>query len=234
MNNPLPTVVLPDGSVLHRSDEAPMGRGRLAIIHNGTYFHLTAMRDPAILAHQPTWFYLPELKPGDLDGFETVVLADRMHPGLVRAHAEEFRAVAEAGNTLVVLGINEVESWLPGLRHFDRPTNFWWWSVGEDPGIRPASGDHPAWKYLASKAVIWHHHGAYVTESPTTPLVRLEEKDGDGDWNEVGAILLEDRDSTPGRIIVTSLDPFFHHGSNFMPGSTRFLYGLLRWVDHRD
>ncbi len=232
MNNPLPEVVLPDGSVLRRCDEAPAGRGRLAIVHNGTYFHLTAMRDPAILAYQPTWFYLPELKPGDLDGFETVILADRMHPGLVRDRAAQFRAVAEAGNTLVVLGINGVESWLPGLRHFDRPTNFWWWSVGEDPGIRMASGDHPAWKHFSSKAVIWHHHGAFVSDAATTTLVRLDERDGNGEWAEVGAILLEDRESTPGRIIVTSLDPFFHHGSNFMPGSTRFLYGLLRWVDH--
>ncbi|WP_245532955.1 hypothetical protein [Corynebacterium ulceribovis] len=191
------------------------------------------MRDPAVLAHQPTWFYLPKLQPGDLDGFETVILADRMHPDLVRAHADEFLEVAQRGNTLVVLGINEAETWVPGLIHMDRPTNFWWWSVGEDPGIRLDSPTHPAWKYLTSKATIWHHHGAYLSESAgAQTLVRLDEKNAAGNWEEVGAIVLEDSSSTPGRIITTSLDPFFHHGSNFMPGSTRFLYSLLRWVDH--
>lgn len=233
MNNSLPRTILPDGTVLKRTDIAPHGQGRLAIVHNGCYFHLATMRDPAVLAHQPTWFYLPELRPGDLDGFETVILADRMHPGLVRSHANLFLEVARSGNTLVVLGINEVETWLPGLTHLERPTNFWWWSVGEDPGIRLDSSTHEAWRYLTSKATIWHHHGAYVSEAADAQtLVRLDEQDAEGRWQEVGAIVMEDSTSTPGRIIVTSLDPFFHHGSNFMPGSTRFLYGLLRWVNH--
>jgi hypothetical protein len=30
--------------------------------------------------------------------------------------------------------------------------------------------------------------------------------------------------------ILTSLDPFFHHGSHFMPATTRFPDGFLPWM----
>ncbi len=77
-----------------------------------------------------------------------------MHPLLLKAHAASFKSVAERGATPVALGINAVETWLDGISHRDAPTNFWWWSTGEDPGIRPVPGDHEAWKYLSPKSVI--------------------------------------------------------------------------------
>lgn len=225
-----PTVSLPDGTPLIRNDHTTE-LGDLAIIHNGTYSHLTTMNDPAVIAYSPTWLHIRNLQPGDLDGYRTVILADRMHPELLRTHAASFTAVAERGGTLVVLGINAVETWLDGINHRDAPTNFWWWSTGEDPGIRPVSPGHEAWKFLSPKSVIWHQHGSFQVDHPVTPLLELEEPNSDGTWSNYGSILFEDTESTAGRIIVTSLDPIFHHGSNFMPGATRFLYALLRWVD---
>ena len=32
------------------------------------------------------------------------------------------------------------------------------------------------------------------------------------------------------RLIVSTLDPFYHHGSNFMPATTKFLDGFLPWA----
>lgn len=32
-------------------------------------------------------------------------------------------------------------------------------------------------------------------------------------------------------MIVTTLDPFYHTGSYFMPAAQRFLAGLLDWTD---
>ncbi|WP_395021680.1 hypothetical protein [Dongia sp.] len=43
-------------------------------------------------------------------------------------------------------------------------------------------------------------------------------------------ILYIDQVSTAGRIVLTSLDPFYHHGSYFMPAATRFLDGFLPWM----
>lgn len=41
------------------------------------------------------------------------------------------------------------------------------------------------------------------------------------------AALYADEVSTPGRLVVTSLDPIYHHGSHFMPATTRFLDRFL-------
>jgi hypothetical protein len=48
------------------------------------------------------------------------------------------------------------------------------------------------------------------------------------------AVLYEDRVSTPGRLIAMSLDPFYHHGCNFMPATTRFLERFLPWLRRID
>lgn len=215
-----------------RTDIAPLRGRRLAIVHGGSYPHLQTMKDPAVLAYQPDFHYLADLADGDLDGYSTVIVADRLHPGLVTRHAARFRTVAERGDTLVVLGENDVHTWLPGVEWEPRPTNFWWWLHGEDPLIRTRSHDHGAWTYLSTKSVIWHHHGLLRTEADVVPLVVSEEADADGHAHDAGMMLYEDTSSTPGRLIVTTLDPTYHHGSNFMPGATRFLYALLRWVDH--
>lgn len=50
----------------------------------------------------------------------------------------------------------------------------------------------------------------------------MEEKGG-------GAILYEENFGK-GRLIVTTLDPFYHTGSNFMPNAAKFLAGILAWV----
>jgi len=36
--------------------------------------------------------------------------------------------------------------------------------------------------------------------------------------------------TTGGQMILTTLDPFYHHGSHFMPATTRFLDGFLPWL----
>ncbi|MFZ2527503.1 MAG: hypothetical protein WAX14_07595 [Rhodococcus sp. (in: high G+C Gram-positive bacteria)] len=215
-----------------RTDVAPLRGRNLAIVHGGSYPHLQTMKDPAVLAYQPDFHYLADLTDGDLDDYTTVIIGDRLHPGLVARHAATFRAVAERGGTLVVLGENGVHTWLPGVAWEARPTNFWWWLSGEDPLIRTRSHNHGAWAYLSTKSVIWHHHGLLRTDADVVPLVVSEEPDTDGHAHDAGMMLYEDTTSTPGRLIVTTLDPMFHHGSNFMPGATRFLYALLRWVDH--
>ncbi|MDV3125040.1 hypothetical protein M1247_08985 [Mycobacterium sp. 21AC1] len=215
-----------------RTDDALKRGRRLAIVHGGSYSHLCAMTDPAVLAYQPDFVYLVDLDEGGLDGYDTVIIGDRLHPDLVACHAAQFRAVAERGATLVVLGENRVHTWLPGIEWEFRPTNFWWWLTGEDPLIRTRSHDHESWQYLTTKSVIWHHHGLLRTAADVVPLLVSEEPDADGTLHDAGMMLYEDTVTTPGRIIVTTLDPMHHHGSNFMPGATRFLYALLRWIDH--
>lgn len=67
----------------------------------------------------------------------------------------------------------------------------------------------------------WHHHGHFTPAPGAVSLV---------DHVDGGSIFYDDRVSTRGRMLVTSLDPFYHHGSHFMPTTTRFLDGFLPWL----
>ncbi|WZB68307.1 TonB-dependent receptor plug domain-containing protein [Achromobacter xylosoxidans] len=93
--------------------------------------------------------------------------------------------------------------------------------AGADPGLRLAAPDHSLFRYLTLADVTWHQHGTYA---PPPGAVSLVDKVG------AGSVLYEDRCSTAGRLIVTSLDPMYHHGSYFMPATSRFLRGFLPWL----
>ncbi|MBO0820259.1 MAG: hypothetical protein J2P26_05355 [Nocardiopsaceae bacterium] len=198
---------------------------RIGIVHGGASYHLVTLADPRVARCGGKELYLPRLSAADLDGLDTVVVADRLHPGLLRDRASGLLGFAQAGGTLVVLGETEAHTWLPGLDWEPRPTNFWWWLTGEDLGVRSRHPEHPLWPHLGRRAVRWHYHGLLAPPPGATPLAVVEEE-----GREAGVVLYDDQVSTPGRIIVTTLDPVYHHGSNFMPGATEFLYGLLDWL----
>lgn len=199
---------------------------RIGIAHTGTGSQLTAIADPAFAPYRARSVYLPDLEPGGIDDLDVLVVADRCHPGLLREHAAELRAVAERGGVLVVMGENNAHTWLPGVRWEPRPTNFWWWRTGEDHGMRLRAASHPFWAHFDEKAMIWHQHGVFELPDGAVALSVLEEQGADA-----GAITYLDEASTPGVVLVTSLDPFFHHGAAFMPGATQFLYQTMRWAE---
>ncbi|MDQ4025806.1 MAG: hypothetical protein M3217_10015 [Actinomycetota bacterium] len=195
------------------------------IIHCGTSYHLRTLADPRVADRVDRELYLPRLTSAALAGLDVLVVCDRVHPGLLQRHADELLDVARRGGTLVVLGEVHAEHWIPGLRWEPRPTNFWWWRTGEDPGIRPRSPEHPLWRSLEHRDVTWHFHGLLHPPSGVTVLAAVEENGRDS-----GSILYEDRVTTRGRLVVTTMDPTYHHGSNFMPAATRLLHGVLDWV----
>lgn len=45
-----------------------------------------------------------------------------------------------------------------------------------------------------------------------------------------GAVLYIDEITTPGRLVMTTLDPMWHFGSYFMPATERFLARFFPWV----
>jgi hypothetical protein len=206
-----------------------MSPPRIGLLHGGASYHLTTLADPVVTAHVTDPLYLPELDRPDtlatVEDLNTLIVCDRLHPRLLHQHARTLRGVPERGATLLVLGEVAAHTWLPGLDWTPRPTNFWWWRTGEDPGIRPHTPEHPIWAHLGADDVIWHFHGLLHPSPGVTPLVSVDE-----DGAHAGLILYEDRVSTPGRIIVTTMDPVHHHGSNFMPAATRLLHGLLRYL----
>ncbi|MEV8455752.1 hypothetical protein AB0467_13980 [Streptomyces sp. NPDC052095] len=204
---------------------------RLGFLHGGSFSQLTTLADPAVRVWRPRELYLPEVAEGDFDGLDTLVVSDRLHPRLLARAVPWVLKVAERGGTVVVLGKNGDCGWIPGLRGF-RPaeTNFWWWRApGGDNGVRRSGDGHEAWDHLTGRSVRWHYHGLLEPPVGATVLACTElETEGDPATRQV--LLYEDLVSTPGRLIVTTMDPVYHHGSRFMPGATQLLFGLLRWT----
>ncbi|MEV6161379.1 hypothetical protein AB0L71_05550 [Streptomyces sp. NPDC052052] len=202
----------------------------LGFLHGGSFSQLATLADPAVQAWRPRSVYLPEAGEADFDGLDTLIVSDRLHPGLLAKAAPALLTVAERGGTVVVLGENDITGWLPGLEACEpAETNFWWWRTGDDNGVRRTHEGHEAWDFLSERAVRWHYHGLLKPPAGATPLVHtVREQDGDPERDQV--LLYEDLVSTPGRLIVAAMDPVYHHGSRFMPGATQLLYGLLRWT----
>jgi hypothetical protein len=198
----------------------------LGIVHGGSSYHLVTLADPIVARHEPRAVYLPDLDTAALAGLDTVVVADRVHPGILRDRADVLLSFARAGGTLVVFGEVDAHTWLPQVAWSPRTTNFWWWRTGEDPGVRARLPQHPIWAHLDAPAVTWHYHGLFTPPPGADVLVAVEE-----DGSDAGAVLFDDTVTTPGRIVASTLDPTYHHGSNFMPGATRFLYGILDWLE---
>lgn len=208
----------------------------IAILDGGTYYHHFAIHTPEYYPYFDQIIYAPELAHTNLNSFDALIVTDRLRPDLLRCNAEHLLAFANRGKTLVVFGEVEAHTWLPGARWVPRPVNFWWWlEPGADPGLRIVAPEHRLFGHLVLQDATWHYHGLFQPPPGASKLIVLHEEDEDArDGSANGAcydtILYEDRVSTAGRLLVTCLDPFFHHGSNFMPATTRFIAKFLTWL----
>jgi hypothetical protein len=194
----------------------------IVVPDGGASYHHFSLTDPEIapfIARTPD---LRALRPEDLAGADTVVVPCRANPEILRAKASLFLEVLTRGDRLVVLGETEPQTWLPGIAYTPLETNFWWWlEPGADSGLRLRAPDHGLFAEMALADATWHYHGQFIPPEGAQALVTCREG---------GAILYEDRVSWPGPLLVTSLDPMYHHGSFFMPATGRFLKGLMTWL----
>lgn len=194
--------------------DARSGRRRIVAPSSGTYYHIRSLEGPrysdifdVICAPEEL---ADVLRPEDVLWVPCRTPAQRMI-----AQKPVITDHLQAGGTVVALGESRSDLWLPSIAFTPMQTNWWWWlTPGADLGVRVKSPDHPLVAGMATDDVTWHLHGWFEPPAGATVLAT----DGDG-----RAILYEDRVSTPGRMIVSSLDPMFHHGSHFMPATTRFL-----------
>ncbi|MBP3037587.1 hypothetical protein J2M53_15180 [Arthrobacter sp. zg-ZUI100] len=199
---------------------------RIGLLHCGSFPALRALADPALAPYRLESVYLPHADPADLAGLDAVIVGDRLHQGQLARFAPAIReALQDPDKTVIVLGENKVENWLPGVGYTFRPTVFWTWRTGEDNGTRLRLPGDPLWEYFTERAVSWHHHGLLHPRPGARELVVMEE-----DGAESGALLYIDEVNQPARLLVTTMDPVYHHGSGFMPGASQLLYSLLRWV----
>lgn len=191
------------------------GGRRIVGVSSGTFYHIHSLEGPAY-----TGVFDVLCAPEDL---EAVLEPSDILWVPCRTPAQRMVAIRDgitrhlgAGGTVVALGESRSDLWLP-VAFTSTPTNWWWWrEPGADLGVEvtPEAAEHPLMVGIGKKEVTWHLHGWFAVPDGATVLAR----DREG-----RAILYEDRVSTPGTLVVSSLDPLYHHGSHFMPATTRFL-----------
>ena len=194
----------------------------IAAIDAGTSYHYEALRGERYRGYFSELFYLPQLGTADFRAHDAIIFTCRSNPDLLAQHRTKIEAYLEAGGTVVAMGETRPEQWLPGIDFQSAAVNYWWWLEKDaDSGLRQATPTHSLFDWLSIREMTWHHHGRFTPPPGAISLV-----------NHVngGSIFYDDFVTTRGRMIVTSLDPFYHHGSHFMPMSTRFLDGFLPWL----
>lgn len=187
---------------------------RLIATSCGTYYHIESLEAPryadffdAVVAPEDL---ADVLTPEDCLWVPCRSPAQRLIPQ--KTVLEDHLKV---GGTIVATGESRSDLWLPNVHFHGRPTNWWWWLDKEaDLGVQISAPEHPLLRGMSRLDVTWHLHGHFDVPEGTEVLV--EDEDG-------LPLFYEDKVSTPGRMLITSLDPMFHHGSHFMPATTRFL-----------
>jgi len=191
-------------------------------VHPGAYYHIESFESPRFAGYFDRLVRPEDLGSVDLHAFNVVLIPCRTPADRMEASKEQLLAYLDQGGTIVATGESESQRFLPGIAFTPQPTNFWWWlTPGADLGVRIAAPDHPLFARLTQRDVTWHLHGWFDPPEGVQVLA----VNGEGK-----PILYIDEVTTRGRMVITSLDPFFHHGSHFMPATTRFLEGFLPWM----
>ena len=206
----------------------------LAILDSGASYHHEAIYGARYRERFDKVIYAPDLAESDLAGVDALIVPDRTHPAVLRAKRRVLLSVLARGATLIVFAETDAQSWLPNVAWTFRPTNFWWWlERGAEQGSRVVAPGHALFRHLPPGDTVWHYHGVLQLPLGAEPLIVLDQGPSSSTASGAGpeCLLYDDRASTPGRLLVATLDPFYHHGSFFMPATTRFLDGFLKWTD---
>lgn len=191
----------------------------LAAIDGGTYYHHRTVYEPPFAPFFDAAVHVRDMADADLDAHDIVFLPCRLNADLIAPQGGRLIRFMEDGGTLVAMGETFPERWLPGITATPVETNFWWWlEPGASLGVR-LTGACGMEDYLDEAALSWHLHGYFTLRTGQVPLIEAD-----------GRCLMFMQDWGKGRLIATTLDPCYHHGSYFMPATTRFLHGFLPWL----
>lgn len=191
-------------------------------IHPGAYYHIESLETPRYAGYFDELVRPENLADRTLSDYNVLLVpcrtpADRMIP-----HKQLLLDYLEQGGTIVATGESHSELWLPNIKFSPQDTNYWWWLQKDgDLGVRIKNPYHSLFNHVGEKDVTWHLHGWFDAPDGAEILA----VNGEGK-----PILYIDEVTIKGKMVLTTLDPFYHHGSRFMPATTKFLDGFLPWV----
>lgn len=200
------------------------GKPIIAAIDAGFYYHQESLQGEQFAHFFDEIIYIRDVAITDLTRFDVLIIPCRTNAYHLSPLSEQFQAFMKAGGRLVVMGETFPDRWLPNVSFTGINTNFWWWlEEGADLGVQIVDQDHSMSSHVTREAATWHLHG---TLDPLTVNQKCLIATREGE-----CLMFEDKVSyAPGELIVTTLDPFFHHGSHFMPTTTQFLDKFLSWL----
>ncbi|MEM6635788.1 MAG: hypothetical protein AAF667_07855 [Pseudomonadota bacterium] len=195
---------------------------KIAAIDAGLAYQTRTMEEPPFAGFFGQRIGLRDLPRADLHDLPCLMIPCRTNGARLSSHKDQLSEYIATGGTLVVMGETHPNLFIDGLDFAPEPTNFWWWlQEGADLGVRISAPDHPLMDGMGQADVTWHIHGTLTFEEPAETLVTWNDTDG-----KAQPILSVQRRGR-GCLIVTTLDPIYHHGSGFMPATTAFLQRFL-------
>lgn len=195
---------------------------RILAMHPGAAYHCEALEAPRYAGYFDELVRPESLSAEALSRSDIFLVPCRAPSQRVSPHASAIRQFLDDGGTVVAMGETKPWEWLPRIDFKQIPTNFWWWlEPGASLGLEIMEPDDSLFQRLGPRDITWHLHGSFAPPAGAVSYVNDSES---------RSVLYVDEATTEGRMIVTSLDPFYHHGSHFMPATTNFLDGFLPWL----
>ncbi|TBL76083.1 hypothetical protein [Paenibacillus thalictri] len=194
---------------------------KIAVLYSGSSHQHRTFTEPKYAEYIAELLYLPKLAQADLSRFDVLIVPSQLHQEQVTRHMNQIQGFLDSGKTVVALG-GQHQDWFPGHHWEFRATNFWWWlEPGAKSGLVMTQPEHDLFRYINLEDATWHYHGVFFPKTEVESLIEIEND---------GSIMYVDKKSTPGTLILTTLDPEYHYGSYFMPATERFLDGFLPWL----
>lgn len=189
----------------------------IAMIYNGVWSHYAVANAPKYRALFDL-LYIHDIKAGDLDAYQAVVVPFQSHQGAMKAlRGEVFSVLARGGKVFV-----EGDSiWLDATWE-DRPVNNYWWVT--DPKNPPATQtdhNHPVYSGLIPRHACWHTHGIYAAVPESARIIQR---------NGAGDVVTWETSEYGGSLLVTTLDPLVEHGVQQIRHLDNYVDNLVNWL----
>ncbi|MEM6730816.1 MAG: hypothetical protein AAF658_04630 [Myxococcota bacterium] len=194
----------------------------IAAIDAGLSYHTRTLREPPFDRYFGRLIPLRELSGASLGDLPLLMIPCRTHGARLARVRDQLAEYVEGGGTLVVMGETHPQLFLDGVEFTREKTNYWWWLDPDGQlGVERSALEHPLVSSLKEEDLNWHVHGTLLLSEPSQTLLRWESEAHPGD----SVMSLQPRGR--GQLLLTTLDPIYHHGSGFMPATTRFLSAFL-------
>ena len=195
----------------------------IAALDSGTSFHIVSLTQEPFNEYLRKIIYLPDLEYKELDNIDILIITCCSSWEQLEKKKDILYKFLKDGKTLFVSGRNETKLWLKDIEEVELPFNFWWWLNKKNSiDLNIVEPSYPLFKHIQLNDMSWHYHGGF--NLPKNGINIIEQKE------LKKSVFFEVKDYYGGRLIVTSLDPFYHHGNFFMPNATKFAFALLEYL----